>query len=372
MKNTSARLVKTRRVGIFLLYWCLVTYNTSQHASMELPGLGSNCAFPGCGQLDFLPFHCKACDEYFCLEHRSSHRCATASGESTCVICPLCACSVKYVEGENINVTFERHTQTTCDPSKYTRTAKKSRCPVPGCKEKLTSVNTYKCKDCGTSVCLKHRFPADHACGKSGQPPADAMRLLSMQAAQGRAAAAPPPKAAPPRAQLGMAPPPLSRSARPVPAPPAPTQAVLRAPAPQRSNSPAAASQPTPASVSGAQVGTAPAGPERCDVCGARFPDVMALITHAEVAHMGGGQPALTPQRNATPPALPRVAQPPVQRSPSTSSGMRGGATGTGAGPAGREVCPRCGMRFHDVTALVAHVEAKHERSSSSSQCMVC
>ena len=35
---------------------------------------------------------------------------------------------------------------------------------MSGCKEKLTTVNTYRCKDCSATVCLKHRFPADHGC----------------------------------------------------------------------------------------------------------------------------------------------------------------------------------------------------------------
>lgn len=46
----------------------------------------------------------------------------------------------------------------------YTKVHKKPKCPVPNCKEKLNSVNTYSCKTCGTSVCLKHRFPNDHDC----------------------------------------------------------------------------------------------------------------------------------------------------------------------------------------------------------------
>jgi len=67
------------------------------------------------------------------------------------------------VGGESIHVTFERHTQTTCDPTKYP--SKRNRCPVPGCKEKLTTVNVYKCKACRVEVCIKHRFGKDHGRG---------------------------------------------------------------------------------------------------------------------------------------------------------------------------------------------------------------
>ena len=51
-----------------------------------------------------------------------------------------------------------------CDPSNYARVHRKLKCPVPGCKEKLTSINTYSCKSCSTAVCMKHRFPSDHDC----------------------------------------------------------------------------------------------------------------------------------------------------------------------------------------------------------------
>jgi hypothetical protein len=46
---------------------------------------------------------------------------------------------------------------------------KKKKCPVPGCREKLTTINTYTCKACKQAVCLKHRLEGDHKCpGKAG------------------------------------------------------------------------------------------------------------------------------------------------------------------------------------------------------------
>nr|DAD39121.1 TPA_asm: hypothetical protein HUJ06_013444 [Nelumbo nucifera] len=47
-----------------------------------------------------------------------------------------------------------------CDPSKN----RKPKCPVMRCKQILTFSNTNTCKICNQKVCLKHRFPADHAC----------------------------------------------------------------------------------------------------------------------------------------------------------------------------------------------------------------
>lgn len=46
----------------------------------------------------------------------------------------------------------------------YSQVHKKARCPVSGCKEKLSTINTYHCKTCGQRVCLKHRHGDDHNC----------------------------------------------------------------------------------------------------------------------------------------------------------------------------------------------------------------
>jgi predicted nucleic acid binding AN1-type Zn finger protein len=45
---------------------------------------------------------------------------------------------------------------------------------VPRCKETLTFSNTSGCKGCGQKVCLKHRFPADHACAGAASKAAGA------------------------------------------------------------------------------------------------------------------------------------------------------------------------------------------------------
>jgi hypothetical protein len=83
--------------------------------------------------------------------HAHTHACIAAiHQDTTCVVCPLCGCAVKHVAGESIHVTFDRHATTTCDPSLHP--TKKARCPVKGCKEKLTTVNAFTCKDCRVEV----------------------------------------------------------------------------------------------------------------------------------------------------------------------------------------------------------------------------
>ena len=68
------------------------------------------------------------------------------------MVCPLCGLSVKHVEGESIHVTYDRHARGACDPSRRPETIK--RCPVRGCKEKLSAVNAFECKRCRMEVCL--------------------------------------------------------------------------------------------------------------------------------------------------------------------------------------------------------------------------
>ncbi|XP_073060340.1 zinc finger AN1 domain-containing stress-associated protein 12 [Primulina eburnea] len=132
------------------------------------PDLGSHCELPDCHQLDFLPFSCNACHKIFCLEHRSygSHRCPNSdSGSRKVLVCEVCSHAIEttgHGEEEEKKI-LEKHD---CDPKKK----KKPACPVRRCKEVLTFSNTSSCKICRINVCLRHRFPMDHNCGKLRLP----------------------------------------------------------------------------------------------------------------------------------------------------------------------------------------------------------
>lgn len=93
-------------------------------------------------------------------DHRSygAHACtvAPASRQLLVIVCPVCAASVHLKPGEDPNAAYERHARAgVCDPRNYQRVHQKPRCPARGCKEKLTSINTYSCKVCGGSQGLK-------------------------------------------------------------------------------------------------------------------------------------------------------------------------------------------------------------------------
>ncbi|XP_016512901.1 zinc finger AN1 domain-containing stress-associated protein 12 [Nicotiana tabacum] len=133
------------------------------------PDLGSHCQHSDCRQLDFLPFTCDACQKIFCVEHRSckSHECPKSDINSRKVlVCEICSMSIETTgcQGEDDKVLLQKHEKSgDCDPKKK----KKPTCPVKRCKEILTFSNTSTCKSCRIQVCLKHRFPADHACKRN-------------------------------------------------------------------------------------------------------------------------------------------------------------------------------------------------------------
>ncbi|XP_057447516.1 zinc finger AN1 domain-containing stress-associated protein 12 [Lotus japonicus] len=133
------------------------------------PDLGKHCQHHDCHQLDFLPFTCDACKQVFCVEHRSykSHACPKPDHNSRkVVVCETCSMSIEttgQVGQEEEEALLKRHLKSgNCDPNKK----KKPICPVKRCKEVLTFSNASTCKTCQVKVCLKHRFPADHACGR--------------------------------------------------------------------------------------------------------------------------------------------------------------------------------------------------------------
>lgn len=130
------------------------------------PTLGAHCAEEYCHQLDFLPFTCDSCSKVYCLEHRSykAHECSKVNlKDNVVIVCPTCTRTVKKVAGESEAVTLKKHNfDGSC--SSAGRPAPKARCPVPRCREELLVLNTYSCRSCGSTVCLKHRYPTDHAC----------------------------------------------------------------------------------------------------------------------------------------------------------------------------------------------------------------
>merc|ERR1719401_1731082 len=131
---------------------------------------GIHCADPYCRQRDFLPFACDACGQTFCSEHYKydAHACSKGRAEKDkrVIVCPLCAKAVPLPHGEDENAVWERHaTSGECCPPPVP--VAKPRCPVKGCKEKLTAINSFTCGTCNQKVCMTHRFEDAHDCRPS-------------------------------------------------------------------------------------------------------------------------------------------------------------------------------------------------------------
>ncbi|XP_034241610.1 AN1-type zinc finger protein 2A [Thrips palmi] len=138
---------------------------------MEFPGLGEHCSEATCGQLDFLPVKCDACEKIFCHSHMaySKHSCPSAYKKDVQVpVCPLCNSPVFAKRGEQPDIAVGAHIDNNCnsDTAKTRRKVFSNRCSAKGCKAReMIPVN---CSECTLNFCLKHRHPTDHRCeGKS-------------------------------------------------------------------------------------------------------------------------------------------------------------------------------------------------------------
>lgn len=273
-----------------------------------------------------------------------------------------------------------RHCQTECDPSNYDKVHKKKKCPVAGCKEKLTSINSYTCKECGATVCLRHRLAMDHKCpgpasraaaaasaaqSRFGLPSALKGLFVGGSGSSGVAAKQPAAKATAKQPAAKPVPPKSSGSSSSGSI--AAQLQQYRAAQQQRAGGGGSGGGSTQGAVidltGSPQLvqqpgGGSGGGAELCQQCGARFATVQQLIEHAERAHMDGW------------------ASGSVQMQGSAASGA-GGRLGAGSGASGGvsggrlERCPHCGRQFSDPVELVGHVEREHGQGKNDN-CVLC
>merc|ERR1719183_3124836 len=126
---------------------------------------GTHCADPYCNQKDFLPIVCDACGETFCSDHfkYEAHSCpkGRSDKDKRVIVCPICTEAIPIRPEEDADAVWELHAASgKCHPPP----PPKPRCPVSGCKEKLTAINSVTCGTCRQTVCMKHRFEDAHDC----------------------------------------------------------------------------------------------------------------------------------------------------------------------------------------------------------------
>ena len=133
---------------------------------MEFDNLKHRCEYKYCNQIEYLPIQCKYCKKFFCSKHIhvDHHECTAAVTDDVRVIkCQDCGKMIKYMSRDNPKAVLHHHRASgECTHSK--KPEKVKRCAAPGCRKKLTSLNSFHCKKCDKHFCLKHRFPDDHDC----------------------------------------------------------------------------------------------------------------------------------------------------------------------------------------------------------------
>eukprot|EP00919_Chromeraceae_sp_WS-2016_P055755 GHVR01132450.1.p1 GENE.GHVR01132450.1~~GHVR01132450.1.p1 ORF type:complete len:171 (-),score=39.61 GHVR01132450.1:150-662(-) len=130
---------------------------------------GQHCTDPYCRQKDFLPFTCDLCKKIYCLDHYKykDHGCPYVNDKRV-IVCPICKTSIQLPpnththDNDAIAQLYHKHeTSGKCVPQNV---PKNNTCPVSGCREQLTTINTYTCKKCSQRVCMSHRYETDHNC----------------------------------------------------------------------------------------------------------------------------------------------------------------------------------------------------------------
>ena len=341
---------------------------------------------------DFLPFRCDCCNLVYCLDHRSyiAHTCASSQRKDhRAVVCPLCARTIHFLDGQDVNAQFSLHRATDCAPESRAARVERKRCAAPGCREKLLLSNKATCAVCRQELCLAHRHADAHACPGPASK-ASWLGLLGGGAASSAAVASggvKPRPVAPASAAVatttasnapgtrsvvatnastsggtalagsGSAAATAAAPARPVgrPAPPPSAAAASARRPPQRA--------PRPVDPSNTLLGSAARR--------ARPPPVAAPAEAPASAHSAEPSPFSTGALAAGISGGISAVGSFLGGSPRSSSGggsggsrsrEEGGFTSPAASSAGEgeEVCPQCGSRFRDVAVLVAHVESAH------------
>ena len=298
---------------------------------MEFEHVGLHCEAPGCGQKDFLPFHCDCCNKKYCLEHRSytAHNCAAAGIKDIhSVECPICHKSIKFDMSKDVNQEWETHYASGCQPAAV---AVKKTCAKKSCHTVIGPSNGYKCLKCSQVVCLSHRNPEDHECRVI---PTKSTWLDRVEQSTTK------PKAVPAKK------PTASSAVKSVD-----SSNTLKGTAARRmqgnTDTPTASKPPSTtvfALPSAAKTNNAPVVCPFCDYIDSSANAEAELLSHIAINHP---DPSSSSGVSAPPPAAAR----------STTATNKSSQVNPALG---REVCPVCSARFMDATDLVIHFESAH------------
>lgn len=153
----------------------------------QLLGIGKQCSHSQCNLVDFLPFKCQHCQDYFCQEHFkvSGHNCPKydeSKHNRVAPNCPMCNTPVAVRLGQDPNIRMEEHFEKECSAmtGRKGKTKTMPVCAKSNCKKVLFS--PIRCNSCSDHFCPAHRFPRDHNCSPTAASPAKTRfsRLLEL------------------------------------------------------------------------------------------------------------------------------------------------------------------------------------------------
>eukprot|EP01066_Platyproteum_vivax_P007055 Platyproteum_vivax@DN2669_c0_g1_i1.p1 len=113
--------------------------------------IGKKCFLAECNKVDFLPFLCTKCCQYFCEDHLKHATCEEAV--PSVVVCRKCR---RFFDTEQ--AAADHMQSCTAQPQVVN-------CKLKGCEAASTRFLLFcVCEKCGHTYCLKHRSVWDHLC----------------------------------------------------------------------------------------------------------------------------------------------------------------------------------------------------------------
>ena len=114
-----------------------------------------------CKKLDFLPFECNYCNNWFCKECFNEHKvskCFNSNNTDKKIPqCPICNEFILLENGKSLDYCVDLHIRSGCKKGILKHNKKINKCSYKKCKEEI-EIFSYECKYCFKKYCLKHRF----------------------------------------------------------------------------------------------------------------------------------------------------------------------------------------------------------------------
>ena len=115
-----------------------------------------------CKSIDFLPFKCNNCNNWFCESCFNEHKGTQCYKSTEPVVnelpqCPICNQYIKLDKSRSPDDCVDRHISSNCKVGIAIKKIKKNKCSHKKCNN-IVDVFSYKCNNCFKKFCIEHRF----------------------------------------------------------------------------------------------------------------------------------------------------------------------------------------------------------------------